>query len=353
MLFVDGARNDQEEGAEVLILGPQKETREYAMQFSFPATHNEAEYEAMILGLKLVKSLGVEELLTVEISQGFKRIIFEDIPRAKNEKADRWSRLATTYYSELWKRVYIEVCDQPVYNEEFINSITGSNPMDWRDPIIEYLAQEKLSKDSLEAKKDIPKLLAEIHEGWCESHIGARSLAIKVTRARYYWPTLVKDATAYVKRCDACQRMGNAAQLPTSALTPVISLIPFTMQGIDLIGKLSKAKGRAEFAIVAVDYFSKWVEAAPLKKTKSEDVIQFLWKNILKRFGIPKILVSDNGSQFEGQVLVDLCEKFGIEHRFTPVYYPQENGHVEVMNRIIFKGIKKNILYSAKDGGVG
>ncbi|GAA0162911.1 hypothetical protein LIER_39497 [Lithospermum erythrorhizon] len=255
-----------------------------------------------------------------KISQGFKRVIFEHIPMTENERADRLSRLATTYYRELPK------------------GIGGG-------PIIEYLTQGVLPSDSQEAKKvqnrsfkyqiykdelymkswdgplltcvsteDVPKLLAEIHEGWCGSHIGARSLAIKVTRAAYYWPTLVKDATAYVKKCDAYQRMRNAPQLPTSTLTPVVSSIPFAMCGIDLVGKLPKAKGGAEFAILAVDYFSKWVEAAPLKKTKSEDVIQFLWKNILTRFGIPKILVLDNGPQFEGQVLADFCEKYGIEH---------------------------------------
>ncbi|GAA0166165.1 hypothetical protein LIER_21386 [Lithospermum erythrorhizon] len=145
--------------------------------------------------------------------------------------------------------------------------------------------------------------------------------------------------------------LGNASQLPTSALTPVASPIPFAMWGIYLVGKLPKAQGGAEYTIVAVDYFIKWVEAAPLKKTRSEEVVQFLWKKIITRFGILRILVSDNSPQFEGQVLADFCEKFGIEHRFAPVYYPQDNGQVEVMNRIIFKGIKKNILQSGKGGG--
>ncbi|GAA0186486.1 hypothetical protein LIER_33774 [Lithospermum erythrorhizon] len=110
----------------------------------------------------------------------------------------------------------------------------------------------------------------------------------------------------------------------------------------NLVGKLPEAQGGAEFTIVAVDYFSKWGEATRL---------QFLWKNILTRFGIPNILVSDNEPKFEGQVLADYCENFGIERRFAPVYYPQANGQVEVMNRIIFKGIKKNILQSGKGGG--
>ncbi|GAA0183651.1 hypothetical protein LIER_42440 [Lithospermum erythrorhizon] len=89
----------------------------------------------------------------------------------------------------------------------------------------------------------------------------------------------------------------------------------------------------------------------PLKKTRGEDVTHFLWKNILTRFGIPKILVSDNAPQFEGQVLADFCKKFGIDHIFAPVYYTQSNEQLEVMNRIIFKGIKNNLLHSGKSGG--
>ncbi|GAA0174904.1 hypothetical protein LIER_28192 [Lithospermum erythrorhizon] len=127
--------------------------------------------------------------------------------------------------------------------------------------------------------------------------------------------------------------------------------IPFATWEVDLVGKLPKEKGGVEFAIVAVDYFRKWVEAVPLKKTRGEEVTHFLWKNILTRFGIPKILVSANGTQFEGQVVANFSEKFGIEHRFDPFYYLQSNGQVEVMNCIIFKGIKKNIFQSRKSGG--
>ncbi|GAA0158321.1 hypothetical protein LIER_38620 [Lithospermum erythrorhizon] len=180
-LVVDGARNDQGAGAGVLILGPREKTMEYALRFSFLATNNEVEYEAMILGLWLVKSMGVEELFVkgdskllidqirgycgvknetlmryhtkaVQVSQKFKRIIFEHIPRAENEKADRLSRLATTYYNELLG-VYVEFCDQPAYKEEVIRNIMNSNTMDWRDPIIKYLNEGMLPSDSIEAKK--------------------------------------------------------------------------------------------------------------------------------------------------------------------------------------------------------
>ncbi|GAA0163008.1 hypothetical protein LIER_18985 [Lithospermum erythrorhizon] len=89
----------------------------------------------------------------VEISQEFKQIIFEHIPRAENEREDGLSRFARTYYSKLPEGLYVEVCDQPAYREEVIKSIVGLNSRDWSDPIIEYLVHGRLPNNNLEAKK--------------------------------------------------------------------------------------------------------------------------------------------------------------------------------------------------------
>ncbi|GAA0171698.1 hypothetical protein LIER_25672 [Lithospermum erythrorhizon] len=155
---------------------------EYALRFGFATTNNEVEYEAMILGLKLVKSMGVEELLikgdsklvidqirgccgvknetlmryyakAAQVSQGFKQVNFDHISRAENERADRLSRLATTHYSELPEEVYVEVYDQPAYKEEIVKNVMGSNITDWREPITMYLTEGILPSDSIEAKK--------------------------------------------------------------------------------------------------------------------------------------------------------------------------------------------------------
>ncbi|GAA0186082.1 hypothetical protein LIER_33370 [Lithospermum erythrorhizon] len=93
------------------------------------------------------------------------------------------------------------------------------------------------------AAKDIPNTLYEIHERWSKSHIGRRSLALKIAWVRFLWPTLVKDATEYVKRCDAYQKLGVVSQQPATHLMPIFSPIPFSMWRIDLVGKFSKAKG--------------------------------------------------------------------------------------------------------------
>ncbi|GAA0160018.1 hypothetical protein LIER_38963 [Lithospermum erythrorhizon] len=143
----------------------------------------------------------------------------------------------------------------------------------WDDPLLRCVSQE-----------DIPKIRAEVHQGWCGSHIGGRSLTVKITRIRYFWPILVKDAMNFMKKCDICERMGSVQHKPTPSMTPIPKPIPLAMWGINLVGKLPKAKGSLKYVVVTVDYFSKWVEAVPLKTSGSDNIVKFLWKHIITRF---------------------------------------------------------------------
>ncbi|KAL0458115.1 UNVERIFIED_CONTAM: hypothetical protein Slati_0438700 [Sesamum latifolium] len=71
--------------------------------------------------------------------------------------------------------------------------------------------------------------------------------------------------------------------------------------GIDIVGPFPLAAGQRKFLLVAVDYFTKWVEAEPLARITEGEVMKFIWKNIICRFGIPREIISDNGRQFQGQ----------------------------------------------------
>ena len=116
---------------------------------------------------------------------------------------------------------------------------------------------------------------------------------------------------------------------------------PFAVWGIDLIGELPTGRGGAKYAIVAVDYFTKWVEAEPLNKISSAKVINFLIKNILCRYGVPLKIISDNGLQFDSEEFADWCQEHGIHKSFSSVAYPQANGQVEAVNKILKTLIKK------------
>lgn len=72
-------------------------------------------------------------------------------------------------------------------------------------------------------------------------------------------------------------------------------------------------------------------------------MIKFMWKNIIARFGIPKVLISDNGLQFVEHSFRAWCVEKGIEQRFMSVAHPQANGQTEVSNRTLGNGIKKQL----------
>ncbi|GAA0155615.1 hypothetical protein LIER_13304 [Lithospermum erythrorhizon] len=146
ILFVDGARNENGPGTGILICGPDNIIMEYALQFTFPTTNSEVEYEAMVAGLTIVKSLGINRILVkgysklimyqvkgacgvkhmplvkyhvraIQLAIEFEQIIFEHIPHAQNEEDDHLSRLATTYYDEVAQGVYVEIHEASTYQE--------------------------------------------------------------------------------------------------------------------------------------------------------------------------------------------------------------------------------------------
>ena len=84
--------------------------------------------------------------------------------------------------------------------------------------------------------------------------------------------------------------------------------------------------------VIVVDYFTKWAEAEALVKIGQVDMKTFIWKNVVCRFGIPHVLISDNGTQFEGTIFEQFCNGLNIKHRFSSPGHPQANGQAEVTN---------------------
>ena len=89
--------------------------------------------------------------------------------------------------------------------------------------------------------------------------------------------------------------------------------LPFAQWGIDIVGSLPTAPAQNKLLLVAIDYFSKWVESEAFSSIKDKDVTQFIWKNIVCRFGIPRSIVSNNGPQFDNQVYRNFCQELKIK----------------------------------------
>ena len=193
------------------------------------------------------------------------------------------------------------------------------------------------------AGKGADYVLKEVHEGVCGNHIGARALAEKVLRQGYYWPTMLRDATDLVKKCKIFQEHAQISHLPSEPLTSVTSPWPFQQWGLDILRPLPIGKGQCKFIIVAVDYFTKWAEAEPLATITEQKIHNFVWRNIICRFGIPRALVSDNGKQFDNAKFRDFCPELEIKNYYLSPAHPQSNGQAEVTIRTLNATLKTKL----------
>ncbi|RDX86158.1 hypothetical protein CR513_32544, partial [Mucuna pruriens] len=178
-----------------------------------------------------------------ETLEGF---ILLHVPREQNERANLQVKLAITQKGGLNRRVI-----QKTLNQSIIENVVLFNDwwLSWRDPIIEFLSQDKTLEDPREAQKmkrealkyclgedKVEQANKEVHEGACESHIGGRALASKIARAGFYWPTIKRDNITFVKKCDKCHRHVDRHQAPSELLHSMTSLWPFYMWGVDILG---------------------------------------------------------------------------------------------------------------------
>jgi len=192
------------------------------------------------------------------------------------------------------------------------------------------------------ASEDGAKLMSELHEGICGSHIGGRALSHKILRAGYYWPTLRQDCHDFTKKCPQCQRHSNLHRAPPENLHSLSTPWPFHTWGIDILGLFPLAARQRKF-LVAIEYFTKWIEIEPVATISASMVKIFLWQNIVCRFGVPKRLISDNGTQFMASVVREACRNWGIRQTFFSVEHSQMNGQTEVANRVILRALRRCI----------
>ena len=109
------------------------------------------------------------------------------------------------------------------------------------------------------------------------------------------------------------------------------------------MGSFLKAVRQLKFLVVGIDYFTKWVEAEALATITEKNVRNFVWRCIVCRFSIPRVLVSDNGKQFDKDSFWDFCSQLAIRNHYSPPTHPQANGQVKVTNRSLLKIIKTRL----------
>jgi transposase InsO family protein len=118
---------------------------------------------------------------------------------------------------------------------------------------------------------------------------------------------------------------------------------PFLVWNLDIVGPPRQAPGGFTHLIVAVDKFSKWIEARPIINVCSEEAVSF-FTDIIYSFSIPNTIITDNGTQFTGKKFLNFCDDNHIRVDWSAVAHPKTNGQVERANGMILQGLKPRIF---------
>ncbi|GJT80276.1 reverse transcriptase domain-containing protein [Tanacetum coccineum] len=276
-LFTDGSSCVDGSGVGLILTNPEGIEFTYAMRFRFEPTNNEAEYEALIA-----------------------------VPRSENKKADALSKITSTSFAHLSKQVLVEELKEKSIHEKEVLAIVEEEGHTWMTPICEYLTKETLPEDKKKARA--------VRRKASSMHSGPRSVVAKAIRTGYYWPTMHTDTRKLIRECNDCQVHRPIPRNLQQNLTPITSPWPFYKWGIDIARPFLEDPGKVKFLIVAIDYFTKWIEAKPVATITGNQVKKFVWDNIVCRFGLPGEIISDNGKQFCDNPFKD-CLGEGIKAR--------------------------------------
>ncbi|XP_058222963.1 uncharacterized protein LOC131332682 [Rhododendron vialii] len=186
------------------------------------------------------------------------------------------------------------------------------------------------------------------HTEACGGHFSHKKTTAKILQCGFYWPTLHKDAYAFCRTCEQCQKLGVVTRRNMMPLTNILVVEVFDCWGIDFMGPFLNSYGFL-YILLAVDYVSKWVEAVATHTNDHKVVLDFLKEHILSQFGTPRAIISDQGSHFCNRPFAALMKKYGITHKVSTAYHPQTNGQAEIANREVKHILEKTVNPNRKD----
>lgn len=177
-------------------------------------------------------------------------------------------------------------------------------------------------------------VLKEAHDKPIGGHFGLKR-TLSTINQRFYWKTLDQDVRNYIRSCDPCQRKKSSPNKEGHMIPMPIPKQIFEIIGMDLMGPLPPSSHRSLHILVVTDYLSKYVITQALKSTTTDKIIDVLKKQIFYIHGLPRVIISDNGSNLTSTSMRDTLKMFNITQKTTSPYRPQTNGQTERYNRVL------------------
>ena len=155
-------------------------------------------------------------------------------------------------------------------------------------------------------------------------------------KERFYWPGQYNDVRDWCSTCAVCASHKTPTPKPRSPLQSVKAGFPMQLVAVDILGPLPESEAGNKYILVTGDYFTRWMEAYPIPNQEATTVATKLINELFCRFSIPEQLHSDQGRQFESEIIAQVCKFLKIEKTRTP-YHPQSDDVIERFNRTLLQ----------------
>ena len=172
-------------------------------------------------------------------------------------------------------------------------------------------------------------------------HMGIDKTYSKI-RFRYFWYNMYRDVVEHIQKCEPCV-MRKSHKKATPMQDMPIPNYPFEIVGIDTCGPYSLTNGENRYLVTIIDHFSGWPEAFPVKDKSAMSIAGVLCKEFLPRHSCPRIILSDQGTEYCNEVINVLSREMNIHRVRTAPYHPQTNGKTERFHRAMNDMLAKTV----------
>ena len=231
------------------------------------------------------------------------------------------------YWSQ-WNRLILK--DNVLYREWFDPRV--------KQPVLKLVIPPSMKED----------LFSQLHKQKWSGHLGIKRTLGRMRR-RVYWAGYKADIHRLCRECPECQRRKSPNKKARHPLKKYAVGLPLERVGLDILGPLPESSLGNKYILVVSDYFTKWVEAYPMPNQETVTIANVLVNEFISRFGVPLLLHSDQGSQFESSLFQELCSLLDIDKTRTTAYHPQSDGLVERFNLTLENMLSKYIASDQRD----
>ncbi|XP_050211527.1 uncharacterized protein LOC126661708 [Mercurialis annua] len=353
-MWFDGSRTSQGAGAGVHIVTPLGASYQLSFRLQFECTNNQAEYEALIFGFEILAELGAraisvkgDSLLVIKqakhLIEGFQDTRIEYTERADNGVANDLAQHGSGYkvnreFDAIERETPNLHTGGITIDERQFSVYQLDVTQDWRDELLKWFEKPDSTNRRLRTLAlNYVVLAGELYkkgfEGLLFRCIGPKEAMLAMAEIHEDMPKVAK-------------LVRNSAQYNTSRpkTCTIIKPWPFRGWAVDLIGKVYPGSSDGHtFVIIATCYFTKWVEAKPLKSPTQEAVIKFFKEYIVHRHGLTESITTDQGTMFTGGDISWWASQMKIKMLHSTPYYAQANGQAEATNKAIKLIVQKMI----------